>query len=137
MSVNSGAEHLPQGKEHEHFHSDKISIDRRRALRRSSTDAERSLWRLLRSRQLSSVKFRRQEPIGPYFLDFYCISQNLAIEIDGGHHFTPEGVAKDAVRTEFLHERGIRVLRVSNRDVLMEPESVVLAISALLRFPSP
>jgi very-short-patch-repair endonuclease len=57
-----------------------------RALRRESTDAERMLWRHLRARQLAGFKFRRQEVIGPYIVDFVCFDARLIIEIDGGQH---------------------------------------------------
>jgi very-short-patch-repair endonuclease len=137
LSLREDSENRTDKNTHHHLTSDQVSIDRRRALRRSSTEAERSLWRLLRGRQLFGAKFRRQESIGPYFLDFYCASQDLAIELDGGQHYAPEAVAKDAVRTELLQKRGIRVLRFSNRDILIEPDSVVFAIMAALRTPSP
>jgi very-short-patch-repair endonuclease len=135
--VPDGTENRTVGNEQHHVHSSQTSIDRRRALRRCSTDAERALWRLLRGRRLAEAKFRRQEPLGPYFLDFFCASRSLAIELDGGQHYNPEGVAKDARRTNFLQECGVRVLRLSNRDVLMEPDAVVLAIIAALGIPSP
>ena len=77
-----------------------------RTLRAGATDAERSLWRLLRSRQVAGSKFRRQRPFGPYILDFYCIEKRLAVEADGGQHFTPEGREADARRTEYLEQRG-------------------------------
>ena len=114
-----------------------VSLDRRRALRRSSTDAERSLWRLLRAKQLDGFKFRRQQPVGPYFVDFFCVARNLAIELDGSQHFLPPGVTNDSIRTEFLTGRGIRVLRFSNRDVLIEPDSVLSVINEALGAPHP
>jgi very-short-patch-repair endonuclease len=135
--MRDGAETPTDGNKCHHLPSDQISIDRRRRLRRYSTDAERALWRLLRGRHLSGLKFRGQQPIGQSILDFYCVAHNLAVELDGGQHSAPEGAAKDAVRTEFLKDRGIRVLRLSNRDVLMEPESAVLVIIAALTTPSP
>ena len=103
-----------------------------RTLRTSATDAERSLWRLLRSRQVAGSKFRRQRPFGPYILDFYCIEKRLAVEADGGQHFTPEGREADARRTEYLEQRGVRVLRFTNREILTEEDGVLAAISQAL-----
>ena len=91
-----------------------------RKLRRESTDAEILLWSHLRNRRLDGYKFRRQYRVDPYILDFFCVEHRLAIEVDGSQHLTEEGEAKDARRTAFLLEQGIRVLRFSNLDVLLE-----------------
>lgn len=64
-------------------------IQQARTLRQAATDAERLLWRRLRER-LPHVKFRRQHPVGPFILDFYCHEQRLAIEVDGSQHFLPK-----------------------------------------------
>ena len=82
----------------------------RRSLRRRSTDAERALWRAIRDRQLLGIKFRRQHSVHPYILDFYRAEHNLAVELDGGQHLTPEGLAADAIRAQILANRGIRCL---------------------------
>ena len=66
-----------------------------------ATEAERLLWRLLRGRQFAGVKFRRQHPVGPYILDFYSAERRLAVELDGGQHFTAEGQAYDGSRSDF------------------------------------
>lgn len=86
-----------------------------RTLRRDSTPAERQLWQALRNSQLNALKFRRQHPIGPYILDFYCARANLAIEVDGPTHTNPE---KDAERDRHLAHQGIHTIRVQNQDVL-------------------
>ena len=101
-----------------------------RSLRRSQTDAETNLWRLLRSRGLSTRKFRRQHPIGPYIADFYCPSARLIIELDGGQH--TERAAYDARRTQYFNSLGIRVLRIWNPDMLNAPGTVLAAILAAL-----
>ncbi|MCY1310873.1 hypothetical protein D9M70_611130 [compost metagenome] len=94
-----------------------------RALRRSSADAERHLWRRLRARQLGGLKFRRQHPEGDYVLDFYCQEKRLAVELDGGQHFVePE---RDRLRDSWLAGRGIQVLRFSSREALMETTAVL------------
>lgn len=112
------------------------SADQRRALRRTPTDAERALWRLLRSRALEGYKFRRQHGAGPYVIDFYCVEAHLAVEADGAQHYTSDGLADDAVRTAYLEGLGMRVLRFTNRDVLTNAEGVADAILRALT-PAP
>lgn len=102
-----------------------------RKLRREQTDAERSLWMLLRARP-GGMKFRRQQPIGRYILDFFCPEARLAIEADGGKHYSREGLAADEDRSRFLAERGIRVIRFSDREILLERDGVLRAIEAAL-----
>jgi very-short-patch-repair endonuclease len=102
-----------------------LLLARRRMLRRQSTEAERVLWRLLRMRQFRRLKFRRQHPLGPYIVDFYCASRRLAVELDGGQHFTAEGKAYDQWRTDYLASRGVQVLRFTNLDLLTNTEAVL------------
>ncbi len=105
---------------------------RARRLRRDATDAERHLWQRLRQGQVLGVSFRRQHPVGPYVLDFYCSAARLAIELDGSQHGCSEQVLSDKVRSEFLCERGIRVVRFWNHDVLGNVEGVLEMISEVL-----
>jgi len=95
-----------------------------RKLRRCSTDAERRLWRHLRSRQLEGAKFVRQFPIGPHVADFACRDARLAIELDGGQH-TAE---VDAPRTQVIEAFGYQILRFWNNDVLENTDGVLEAI---------
>lgn len=88
-----------------------------RDLRRVQTPAEVRLWRLLRNRQLWGFKFRRQEPAGPFVLDFYCPEARLAVELDGGGHNEPHQRARDRRRSVALSRLGIRVLRYWNNEV--------------------
>jgi very-short-patch-repair endonuclease len=104
-------------------------------LRRDQTDAERKLWMRLRDRQLNGLKFRRQQPIGRYVVDFCCPECRLVIELDGGHHASQ--VQKDQRRTEFLNKAGYRVLRFWDNEVLTEPEAVLQKIAHELNHPSP
>ena len=83
-----------------------------RALRRGMTSRERRLWYCFLSRY--PIKFRRQEPIDQYIVDFYCHSAGLVIELDGDQHYSAEGEKKDSSRTEKLEEYGLTVLRFSN-----------------------
>jgi very-short-patch-repair endonuclease len=105
-----------------------VVLERARELRKRTTDAERLLWQLLRNRQIVGAKFRRQHPIPPYILDFYCHEHRLAVEIDGGQHNQPLGIKRDRRRTEFLEQQGIRVLRFWNHEVLSETEAVLQVI---------
>jgi len=86
------------------------------------SDAEQALWRLLRGRQISGLKFRRQHPFGDYILDFVCLENRLVIEVDGGQH--GEQRVYDENRTQKLQEAGFCVLRFWNNEVLKEMESV-------------
>jgi very-short-patch-repair endonuclease len=101
----------------------------RRRLRNSPTAAEVALWKVLRTRQLGGLKFRRQHPIGPYVLDFFCTGQRLAIELDGDQHDEDHQKRHDDLREEYLKARLIRVMRFGNRDVLTAPASVYDAIA--------
>jgi very-short-patch-repair endonuclease len=86
------------------------------------THAERVLWRLLRGRQVSGIRFRRQHPYGNYILDFVSLEIKLVIEIDGGQH--GKQVEYDALRTNELQSAGFQVLRFWNIEVLQDIESV-------------
>ncbi len=94
-----------------------------KGLRKSSTDAERVLWRHLRNKQIEGCKFRRQQPMENYILDFVCLEKGLVIEVDGGQHSTNK--AKDEQRDDWLKENGFLVLRYWNTDVLFNIEGVL------------
>ncbi len=119
---------LGEGKGEGKKHLPSDLLDFARELRKTATDAERLLWRLLRNRALEGAKFRRQHPVPPYVLDFYCHELKLAIEVDGGQHNEPPRKKRDEERTAFLESHGIRVLRFWNREVLHETEGVLEAI---------
>jgi very-short-patch-repair endonuclease len=106
-----------------------LSTTRARDLRKSGTKAERALWAQLRDRQLHGHKFRRQQPIGPYIVDFLCLEQKLVVEVDGGQH-VPE---VDERRTAFLERAGYRVLRFWNAEVLDSMDGVLQTIGEHLR----
>lgn len=101
---------------------------RSRGLRQDSTDAERKLWSVLRSRQHNGVKFRRQLEIDGYIVDFVCLAKRLIIEVDGGQH-TPE---RDAHRTTYLESQGFRVIRFWNNDVLQNLDGLWTMIEQAL-----
>ena len=109
-------------------------IETTRVLRRRSTDAERFLWRHLRGGQLNGYKFRRQEQVGTFIVDFVCFEKRLIVEADGGHHATQRD--KDEERTAWLKSRGFRVLRFWNNEILTNSEGVMERIREYLDFPS-
>ena len=113
---------------------DHATLTKAKSLRREMTDAERRLWSVLRSRQLSGAKFRRQQPIGPFIADFVCQELRLIVEADGGHHAES---ASDARRTAFLATKGYRVLRFWNNEILQNLEGVAETILAALVSPHP
>jgi very-short-patch-repair endonuclease len=87
-------------------------------LRKNLTEGELVLWEVLKDKKLCGRKFRRQHSIGYYIADFYCPSENLIIELDGQHHYTPEGIAKDIDRDSHLEMMNIKVLRFENKEIL-------------------
>lgn len=87
----------------------------------------------LRNRQLEGVKFRRQQPIGPYIVDFASFEKKLVIEIDGGQHSEEKVKKRDTERTAWLKERGYRILRFWNNEVLTNLEGVLKRIREALQ----
>jgi very-short-patch-repair endonuclease len=78
---------------------------------------------------LAGLKFRRQHPVGPYILDFYCVAARLAVEVDGMRHDEPDQIIHDRKRTAWLATRGIRVIRIAARDVRWELDGVLAFIA--------
>jgi very-short-patch-repair endonuclease len=103
---------------------------RARELRKHMTEAERTLWKHLRLRQFAGHKFRRQQPIGQYIVDFVCFERRLIIEVDGSQH--SEHNLTDTRRTEGLQTEGFRVLRFWNNQVLAETDAVKEKILEML-----
>lgn len=117
--------------------STQTKILRAKQLRANSTDAERILWRELRSRQLYGCKFRRQQPLGRFIVDFVCLEKRLVIELDGGHHNEAEQARNDAGRAQWLTNNGFRVLRFWDHEVLKELDALKEAVAEALRVGSP
>ena len=107
--------------------------DSAKQLRRNMTDAEQRLWYYLRAHRLQGFKFKRQQPIGPYIVDFVCLDVRLVVEVDGGQHAE---VKIDQVRDAWLHSQGFRIMRFWNNDVLISTDMVLQAIADEL-VPSP
>src|SRR5262245_3529483 len=97
-------------------HDNRIMRERRRELRKNSTETEKSLWFELRNKKLG-IKFKRQHSIGGYITDFYCPNYKLIIELDGEIHNSKEAKKYDEIRDNYFKELGIRVLRFSNEEV--------------------
>jgi very-short-patch-repair endonuclease len=94
-------------------------------MRRKPTDAERRMWALLRDRRLTNYKFRRQVPIGPYIVDFFCADAKLIVELDGTQHADSP---HDAKRDVYLAAQGFQTLRIWNNDILARPQQVLEAV---------
>jgi very-short-patch-repair endonuclease len=105
-----------------------------RRLRRIMSLPEVLLWqRLLGSP--GGVSFRKQHPIDPYVVDFYCSGSKLVIEVEGEAHDRGDRPQRDEARAAFLRERGYRLLRIAAKEVLQDPDSVAAAIVALAADP--
>jgi very-short-patch-repair endonuclease len=99
-----------------------------RHLRRRLSLPEGLLWRALKAGKVDGLKFRKQHPLGPYILDFYCHEVRLCVEIDGGAHSFGRQPEKDAERDRWLADKGIRTLRISAAHVLQEIDGAVAMI---------
>ncbi|MEJ2467164.1 MAG: endonuclease domain-containing protein, partial [Candidatus Thiodiazotropha sp.] len=105
-----------------------------KTLRQNMTDAERLLWKHLRAHRYLGPKFRRQQPIGPYIVDFVHFRARLVVECDGGQHNESQ---HDLRRDAWLEAQGFTVLRFWNHDILNQTESMLSAIYAFLNPLSP
>jgi very-short-patch-repair endonuclease len=92
------------------------------------TEAESLLWHRIRKKQLRGIQFLRQKPIATFILDFYAKEIKLAIEVDGGQHFTDSHQAKDANRDAYLATLGIKTLRFTNTEILKNCTGVLYCI---------
>ncbi|MBQ3007765.1 MAG: endonuclease domain-containing protein [Clostridia bacterium] len=109
----------------------KSNIPLAKNLRKNMTPWERKLWyEFLNS---YPVRFQRQKSIGNYIVDFYCAKARLVIELDGSQHFDPKGIKKDAIRTAFLEEYGIMVLRIQNDEIFDNFDMICDYIDSLVK----
>jgi very-short-patch-repair endonuclease len=108
------------------------------AMRKEMTEPERKLWKAMRARlRLEGTHFRRQVPIGPYIVDFCSHGLMLIIEVDGEQHGFENNRTRDEQGTTFLNEQGCRVLRFSNRDVMLDIDVILDTIFAAQPTPIP
>ena len=105
-----------------------------RHLRQDHTPGEKVLWRKIRERRFHGLKFRRQVPIGPYIVDFLCVEKNLIIEIDGDSHYGQGAQERDAKREAYLQVQGFDILRVGNRQVTQELDTVLAKLGRMLGY---
>ena len=103
-------------------------------MRREPTEAEAKLWSMLRGQRLGGLKFKRQEQLGDYIVDFVCFGARLIVEADGSQHAENSG---DTVRDEWLKGQGFRVLRFWNNEILANPEGVARVILDAAQPPLP
>jgi very-short-patch-repair endonuclease len=94
-------------------------------------------WVRLRGRTADAPTFRRQHPVGPYITDFCCSTTRLVVEIDGGVHNAPDRMLRDTEREAYLRDRGYRVLRLTNHEVLSDPDAAAERITTAARLPPP
>ena len=103
-------------------------------LRKRPTDEENLLWRHLQRKQIEGFKFRRQQPIGNYIVDFVCLTKKIVIEIDGGQHAVYK--ENDRIRDAWLRANGFSVLRFWNTELFENLEGVLETIRNELLTPS-
>lgn len=96
-----------------------------RNLRKNSTIQERRLWNLLKNRQFYNLKFKRQQPIGEYIVDFICKEEKIIIEIDGGQHNIINNIQSDKERTDYLQSLGYNVIRFWNDEIYENIDGVI------------
>ena len=106
-----------------------------KSLRKRSTEAEKIVWQKIRAGQLNGFKFKRQQPIGPYIVDYVCFEKNLIIEIDGGQHAVEKD--KDIKRDTWLQSEGFVVTRFWNNEIFENLEGVLETIIKKIEAPSP
>ena len=128
-----GAAHHPRSDKYPQKMNDKLFphddphlMHNGRNLRKNMTPAEQRLWKHLRGKRLGGYRFRRQQPLGQYILDFVCVDAKLVIEIDGGQH--AEQTAYDETRTRYLQNLGFTVIPFWNNEVLQQTDAVLTAI---------
>jgi very-short-patch-repair endonuclease len=102
-----------------------MRVQQARRFRRKATEAEKRLWSHLRNRKLAGFKFRRQHPFADRVLDFFCAEASLAIELDGSGHNRHLTQTSDLDREMDLYEKGIRVLRFRNSNILENLDGVL------------
>jgi very-short-patch-repair endonuclease len=112
-----------------------MTINHARELRKNATDCERLLWQYLRAHRLQGFKFKRQQPLGVYIVDFVCFEARLIVEADGGHH--AEQAEYDNRRDEWLRSQGFTVLRFWNNEIMGNIEGVLERILAVCEANAP
>jgi very-short-patch-repair endonuclease len=120
--------HLPVPPETYH-----ALLERARSFRKESTSSEERLWQALRRKQLAGRKFRRQQPIGGFIVDFFCATERLIVEVDGLIHDQQQ--AADTARQEYLESHGLRFVRVTAEQVETDLTNVLATIVSAFLIP--
>ncbi|WP_026714578.1 endonuclease domain-containing protein [Flavobacterium daejeonense] len=102
-------------------------------LRENQTEAEEKLWLAVKDNQIEGYKFRRQHPLSIYVVDFYCHALKLVIEIDGGYHLDEEQQILDKKRTADIEFQGLKVIRFTNEEILLNLPNVVEKIKTYIK----
>lgn len=113
------------------LHNLKSQENYRRQLRKNPTEPEKRFWSWVRAKQLGT-KFRRQQGIGKYIVDFYCAESGLIIEIDGDSHYTEDAKKHDNERTIFLQSKGFQVVRFTNLEVMQNKDGVLQTVASCM-----
>ena len=79
------------------------------------------VWQMVRNRRCCGEKFRREYTIGPYTVDFCCVTLKLIVEVDGEYHVQEQGRQRDQRRDRYLGDLGYEVLRIPGYEVLRDP----------------
>ena len=114
------------------YYGNKELVERARVLRKNMTKAEIILWSRIRSKQINGYKFRRQQPLLNYIVDFYCDELKLIIEVDGEIHSFPERISYDLKRDSILKINGYHIIHLSNLEVETEIKSAISKISSFI-----
>ena len=104
----------------------------RKQLRNNQTEPEKIFWNKVKSKQFKWLKFRRQHSVWKYVLDFYCPELKLCVEIDGDNHFETQWIENDKIRTEYLNQAWIKVLRFTNKEITENIEWVLESLNKLI-----
>jgi very-short-patch-repair endonuclease len=126
---------VPESKKSKPIQTSSEIKARARELRKQAAPAEKVLWEQLRNRRLKGIKFRRQHPLGPYIVDFYCPAHRLVVEIDGEFHRYQAD--QDQARTQELEDYGYKVIRFWNYEVEQNLDAVLDTIAENCDLPSP
>ena len=115
------------------YYGNRELLKRARGLRSNMTTAEIILWSRLRSKQIENYKFRRQQPIFDYIVDFYCHELRMIIEVDGEIHSLSENTDADKKRDKILTINGYRIIRLSNLEIETEIDSAISRIKSYIK----
>ncbi len=111
----------------------RVTKDRAKALRRTMSLPEVLLWKAIKSGAVDRLHFRKQHPIGPYVLDFYCDAAMLAVEVDGASHGAGDRPVRDERRDAWLAAQGITTLRLPASLILRDVDEAGRTIMGYLK----